>query len=78
MYVRFTVDSICAENEYKCHRGPCIHQSMVCNMHVDCDLTWDDEEKCRKIYNRFFNNVYVFFELLMIMDFSFRMLENSV
>uniref|UniRef100_A0A2S2Q070 G-protein coupled receptor n=1 Tax=Sipha flava TaxID=143950 RepID=A0A2S2Q070_9HEMI len=40
------VDSICAENEYKCHRGPCIHQSMVCNMHVDCDLTWDDEEKC--------------------------------
>lgn len=45
----FTVDSICAENEYKCHRGPCIHQSLVCNMQVDCDLTWDDEEKCRKI-----------------------------
>ncbi|VVC28732.1 Hypothetical protein CINCED_3A011872 [Cinara cedri] len=45
-------NSTCAENEYRCHEGFCIKQSMVCNDHVDCDLTWDDEEcpfKCSEI-----------------------------
>jgi len=50
----FLDDSKCTENEFKCHRGPCIHQSMVCDGQLDCDLTWDDEDNnCCKILLQF-------------------------
>lgn len=42
-------DSVCSENEYRCDRGICIDQAMVCNGHAECDLTWDDEDNCREI-----------------------------
>jgi len=53
-----SADSKCAENEYKCRRGPCIHRSMVCDKKVDCDLTWDDEDvNCRKALSLLFSTV---------------------
>lgn len=49
MFLRSLAGTQCADDEYKCRQGPCIHRSMVCNKEVDCDLTWDDEDtNCRK------------------------------
>lgn len=48
-HIIYIEDYECSENEFKCHRGPCIDHSLVCNNQVDCDMTWDDEDNCRKI-----------------------------
>ncbi|CAL4078603.1 unnamed protein product, partial [Meganyctiphanes norvegica] len=37
---------VCHATEFKCRSGPCIHSSMVCNSHIDCPDSWDDEDSC--------------------------------
>ncbi|KAG7154445.1 putative Low-density lipoprotein receptor domain class A-containing protein 1 [Homarus americanus] len=33
---------------FQCGSGPCLPHSMLCDGEVQCPLTWDDEDNCRK------------------------------
>lgn len=33
----------CPDDMFKCHSGPCLEKSRVCNQYIDCPDTWDDE-----------------------------------
>lgn len=42
-----TENKVCEKGFYKCYRGPCINESLICNGKIDCKGAWDDENNCR-------------------------------
>ncbi|KAL1129108.1 hypothetical protein AAG570_013639 [Ranatra chinensis] len=45
-YLLFIEDWVCNEGQFKCHGGPCLEHSLICNGKIDCLDTWEDEEGC--------------------------------
>lgn len=35
-------------SQFKCQRSYCVHDSLLCDNHIDCETTWTDEIGCRK------------------------------
>lgn len=46
LLIRVTADHVCEDEYYKCHRGPCLNKSLLCDGNIDCRGTWDDEDNC--------------------------------
>ncbi|KAG8275822.1 hypothetical protein J6590_078377 [Homalodisca vitripennis] len=36
----------CAEGQFKCRNGPCLNISLLCDGHIDCQGSWEDEDNC--------------------------------
>ncbi|KAG8291161.1 hypothetical protein J6590_067598, partial [Homalodisca vitripennis] len=34
------------EDQFKCRGGPCLNQSMLCDLTIDCKDSWNDEDGC--------------------------------
>lgn len=47
MYLEGKNEMKCLKTEFGCRKGKCIPQSLVCDGHVDCPQS-DDEEHCNQ------------------------------